>query len=124
MKRAILALLVLTACEEPPKGPPANPQVAFEVSPLFTTVEGCKVYRFRDAGHYRYFTTCPGGTNSDFQSGKTRFPENVPTAVEAPSPPQHRAVVKVDQGVEWMKMDCTRYASGAITCMASPKDTP
>ena len=41
--------------------PDNNP--TYEVYYLFEH-EGCKVYRFRDAGNYVYFTNCKGSTTS------------------------------------------------------------
>jgi len=37
----------------------------FKVELLFIK-DGCKVYRFEDAGHYVYFTDCKGNTQSSF----------------------------------------------------------
>lgn len=50
--------------------------VEFRVDKLFT-VDGCTVYRFRDAGYYRYFTNCSGSTDWTERSGKTDVPAGV-----------------------------------------------
>lgn len=44
--------------------------------------DGCKVYAFKEGGHWHYFTKCPATTTTDRtyescrQSGKTRTCEN------------------------------------------------
>lgn len=50
--------------------------VEFRVDKLFT-VDGCTVYRFSDAGHYRYFTNCSGSTAWDERHGKASVPSGV-----------------------------------------------
>ena len=54
---------VLVACGEDPVSTARtdNPNVA--VSKMFEH-EGCKVYRFKDAGEYVYYTNCPGSVQS------------------------------------------------------------
>jgi hypothetical protein len=41
---------------------PSNNET-YEVEYLFEH-DGCKVYRFKDSGHYVYFTNCANGTTS------------------------------------------------------------
>lgn len=48
----------------------------FSVSKLFTT-DGCTVYRFYDAGYYRYFTNCAGATMSMHRSGKVTVVDEI-----------------------------------------------
>lgn len=50
----------------------------FKVEKLFI-VDGCKVYRFTDSMHYRYFTTCEGSVQYQVNQGKTRRPESIST---------------------------------------------
>lgn len=62
MRRIALALLLLGCAEEPVStGASSNANIA--VSLLFEH-EGCKVYRFLDAGHYRYYVRCSDGTQA------------------------------------------------------------
>lgn len=42
----------------------------FEVDTLFEH-DGCKVYRFSDAGNFRYFTNCHGSTQWTEHCGKS-----------------------------------------------------
>lgn len=83
MKTFILAIaLALAGCGG--KAAPVkveNTLDTFEVGKLFD-VEGCTVYRFRDAGRYHYFASCPGTTiNTHGSNDKThsRFDDNVET---------------------------------------------
>ena len=66
---ALLASVALTACSG---GKPEETRavgVDFQVDKLFTT-DGCTVYRFADAGAYRYFTNCTGSTSWRESCGK------------------------------------------------------
>ena len=93
MKRAIATAacaLVLAACSKPAEhSAPAG--VGFNVDRLFTH-EGCTVYRFDDAGEYRYFTKCDGAASSSSSwsearpCGKSqcRDAREIPTAYERP----------------------------------------
>ena len=73
MKRAIAiaaCALVLAACGKPAEhSTPAG--VGFNVDRLFTH-DGCTVYRFGDAGEYRYFTKCEGAASSNTTWSETR----------------------------------------------------
>lgn len=78
MKHLIVAalatsLLALAGC-----GKPAESSVRagsdFKVDKLFT-VDGCTVYRFSDAGHWRYFTNCSGSTAYTNTVGKSAWPD-------------------------------------------------
>ena len=68
------ACVALAACAKDPVSvaPTNNPDVS---AALLFSVDGCKVYRFEDAGAYRYFATCPNSTvmsSHTVQCGKTR----------------------------------------------------
>ena len=73
MKRAVAiaaCALVLAACGKPAeRSTPAG--VGFSVDRLFTH-EGCTVYRFGDAGEYRYFTKCEGAAYSGSSWSESR----------------------------------------------------
>ena len=72
----VLVVLVLSSCAKDGvsvQGVAVPSGADFEVSFLFE-VDGCKVYRFRDAGHFRYFSTGNGrfqGQKQIQSSGKT-----------------------------------------------------
>lgn len=71
----IAAMVLLTGCaREAERSESAGRE--FTVDTLFTK-EGCTVYRFYDAGYYRYFTNCSGSTMSTIStgSGKTQHYE-------------------------------------------------
>lgn len=76
----LIAALLLVGCAESPvsRHSTNNPDVG--VSVLFE-VDGCKVYRFSDAGHYRYFTTCQGSVSSSLKQGKSTRPESISTEI-------------------------------------------
>lgn len=94
MMRAIAiaaCALVLAACGKPAEhSAPAG--VGFNVDRLFTH-EGCTVYRFGDAGEYRYFTKCDGAASSSSSWSETRpcgksqcrDAREIPTAYERPT---------------------------------------
>lgn len=52
-------LLGLAACEDNIQKTLKSSNAAVEVGLLFK-VDGCSVYRFSDAGYYRYFVRCDG----------------------------------------------------------------
>ncbi|MDY0199968.1 MAG: DUF4884 domain-containing protein [Bacteroidales bacterium] len=61
----ILVFTVFSSCAiQVPisKTPPAN-NTTYNVEYLFEH-DGCKAYRFRDNGHYVYFTNCKGDVTS------------------------------------------------------------
>lgn len=64
----ILSLAVLAGCTKRAEQSSAA-GTEFVVDKLFTH-EGCTVYRFRDAGYYRYYTNCSGSTNWQESCGK------------------------------------------------------
>ena len=52
---------------------------SFDVELLFE-VDSCKVYRFRDCGEYRYFTTCQGSLSWSEYQGKRNVNIEIPTS--------------------------------------------
>lgn len=67
--KKLLLLIFLAACAVDPvsHGPSNNPDVPID---LLFEHEGCSVFRFLDAGHYHYFTTCSGEVSSVESCGK------------------------------------------------------
>lgn len=63
-----LGLLALAGCEKQAETT-TRAGVDFEVDKLFT-IEGCTVFRFFDAGNFRYFTNCSGSTQWSESCGK------------------------------------------------------
>lgn len=66
MKRiALFAILTLalSSCGEDPLATKSTDNPNLPVGILFE-IDGCKVYRFRDAGQYVYFTNCRGSTTA------------------------------------------------------------
>ncbi|UHS60569.1 DUF4884 domain-containing protein [Agrobacterium vaccinii] len=65
--KSILALLlaaaVLASCGEDPVSRQSTDNPNVPVAVLFET-DGCKVYRFKDAGRFVYFSNCTGTTTS------------------------------------------------------------
>lgn len=60
---AIIAVsTVLVGCEKPAESMTIK-GAGFKVETLFTH-DDCTVYRFSDAGHFRYYTNCKSGQNS------------------------------------------------------------
>lgn len=82
MKKYILAALSITllaSCKGEALDTIQTTNQDFKVEFLFD-VDGCKVYRFRDGGYYRYLTTCSGGIQWDEKAGKTTRIMNISTA--------------------------------------------
>ena len=92
---AIAATLLLAACSEnldrgpsccaPP--PPLTPQqyqaqreAAIELT-LMMDKDGCKLYRFKDQGYYRYYTTCEGSTESMIRERVGKTSRDVPETI-------------------------------------------
>ncbi len=61
----LVFILIITGCftEKPLTTQKAKNNTTYTVEYLFEH-DGCKVYRFRDDGHYVYFTSCKGETTS------------------------------------------------------------
>jgi hypothetical protein len=53
VKKLIAAIAFFLACAQRPGTPET-----FEAEKIFTTPEGCNVYRFYDAGKYAYVSAC------------------------------------------------------------------
>jgi hypothetical protein len=70
----ILILIGLLAVASCVKRKPESVQTVgdYEIALLFE-VEGCKMFRFRDQGHHRYWANCSGSVSSHKwqQTGKT-----------------------------------------------------
>jgi len=58
---AAVVCLALAACEGKPLAQAQTENAEFQVAFLFEH-DGCRVYRFRDAGYRHYFTDCRGST--------------------------------------------------------------
>jgi hypothetical protein len=84
----IAAALALTACARSGVGSEHTENPNFQPDKLFT-VDGCAVYRFSDAGSFRYLTTCPGSASSVVSCGKscTRY-DAINTAIRPPETQQ------------------------------------
>lgn len=69
----ILIALLQSCCQKSQKVKTVIPtdNSDYQVSQLFT-INGCKIYRFIDAEHYKYFTDCRGSVTSQYsqQEGK------------------------------------------------------
>jgi hypothetical protein len=87
-----VAVAALTACANEPVSQASTDNPSVEPV-MLVTIEGCHVYRFYDAGHYRYTTICPSGrvgrVSSAYSesSGKTTVTrvETIDTAERSPS---------------------------------------
>ena len=55
-----LSCLLLVACTEPAESTVASSNGNIPVEKLFN-VDGCTVYRFKDGGYNRYFSSCKSG---------------------------------------------------------------
>lgn len=79
-KLSVLFLcLVLSACEKDPISRTATNNSEFHVDFLFEK-DGCKVYRFKDAGNPVYFTDCRGKASYTYEeSGKNHTEYQVET---------------------------------------------
>lgn len=84
---AILSLTVLTACdpitrEQRDRANAIRQEQADKTDHQMVQVlskDGCKVYRFYDMGHYRYFANCTGSVTIRQSSGKSTYPEDIST---------------------------------------------
>lgn len=57
MKRVLVALVLLVACEADPVARHGTNNADVQLDTLFTR-DGCTVYRFSDAGNLHYFARC------------------------------------------------------------------
>lgn len=84
---AIAAALALSSCAKDPQAYAASSNSNVPVAKL-TEIDGCTIYRFHDAGNYRYFAKCDTASTTHIEArvscGKncTRADEMV--AVNAP----------------------------------------
>ena len=69
---------LMSSCEKEAKEKVVSNNENFNVELLFE-VDGCKVYRFMDGIHPRYFSNCKGNINYTEISGKTTNDVNIPT---------------------------------------------
>lgn len=86
----IAALALAAACSNDPVSTQQTDNPAITVGVLFE-VDGCKVYRFRDAGNPVYFTNCIGAEVSTFRTehcGKGCV-RRVPVRVQTSREPDH-----------------------------------
>lgn len=78
----LLAAAAMVGCAADPVAMKSSTNPNVPVSLLFEN-EGCKVYRFDDAGHYHYYANCQGSTVTtvtETQSeGKSTRPEQTTT---------------------------------------------
>jgi hypothetical protein len=88
MKRYILAFgviaLLFSGCVKKGEYVPTQANDNFEVALIFV-VDGVKVYRFSDGGHYHYFAVrnTAAMLESVYSNGKTHFHSGIiPEAVE------------------------------------------
>lgn len=61
---AVCIAVALSACTGKPIETTRTDNTDFSVDFLFEK-DGCYVYRFYDAGNYRYFSRCPGALKSE-----------------------------------------------------------
>lgn len=73
---AVFIFIGITGCENTAKQQVEVNNSNFNVELLFE-VDGVKVYRFKDAGYNRYFTTPSGTVSWDEKHGKTSVPMSV-----------------------------------------------
>ena len=72
-------LLLLTGCASAGLETNQTENVNFQIDKLFT-VEGCRVYRFKDNLRYHYITTCEGSVTGYSSCGKNcEQAEEIPT---------------------------------------------
>jgi hypothetical protein len=60
LSAALGIVALLSGCAKEPISTSRTDNDLFRLQLIFTTPEGCKVYRFEDAGQFRYLTTCVG----------------------------------------------------------------
>lgn len=72
----MIALVALLSCKRDAVESTETNNAEFEVDFLFEN-DGCKVYRFYDAGRYVYYTDCRGTASSSYRSGKITLDDEV-----------------------------------------------
>jgi hypothetical protein len=86
--RWLLLLLALAACNNDAVGVAQTNNNNVVVELLFEN-DGCRVYRFSDAGYNRYYADCGPVTSSRtvyYQCGKSRCSRQEPDAIDNPRP--------------------------------------
>ncbi len=74
-----LAFCIILSCTNNAKQAVQSDNVNFNIELLFE-VDGCKVYRFMDAGYYRYFSNCKGDVSWTEKHGKNNYQhQSIPT---------------------------------------------
>lgn len=79
MKNLLLLSFLLVGCAKDPLSTSRSDNPSFSPDLLFQH-DGVKVYRFRDAGRYIYYTDARGHTSYIVPEGKTTRVESVETA--------------------------------------------
>ncbi len=73
------AALVLVSCAKDPVQVGQSNNGSINVEVLFD-FDGCRMYRFSDAGRYVYFSKCQLSSGASWdEGGKSSQPQNVPT---------------------------------------------
>ena len=74
----IIILFISIGCGTKSQQSVQSSNSKFDVELLFE-VDGCKVYRFEDGMHHRYFTNCKGSTSWTQSNGKSSYEMEIPT---------------------------------------------
>lgn len=78
---------------------------SFNVEKLFTN-DGCSVYRFHDAGYYRYYSKCSGSTSSDTSySYSESCGKNCTREVKTSTPTGYASEVPLSENVQSYPID-------------------
>lgn len=77
----LLGLLIFSGCTVEAQRVDSTSNAKFQVALLFEH-EGCRAYRFWDAGRPIYYTSCRGSTAWTQRNGKTHRPVEVPSENE------------------------------------------
>lgn len=78
----VMFVLFGSGCNEKTSIPTSTSNPTYTVQLLFE-LDGCKVYRFDDAGHWIYYSTCRGGFQWYKREGKTTRRHEVVTEDDA-----------------------------------------
>lgn len=71
----MLILLIVVSCAKDPVESKRTGNNDITLDLLFKN-DGCSVYRFYDAGRYRYFSDCRGDINTNGSCGKNCYIDN------------------------------------------------
>jgi phage terminase large subunit GpA-like protein len=83
---AVLTVLAFAGCKVSAESAVNSSNTELRVFKLADVEDGCKIYRFHDAGTARYYVTCPHAdttTNTTISSGKTTRPDSIPTVMHS-----------------------------------------